>query len=76
MADVTSLNVVNFPQFVAEKDRVKVVRFRAIWCRPCVMLEPTYDEVAEELADIAGFGETRHPKWPVCWAFAASPLCC
>lgn len=62
MADVTSLNAGNFPQFLAEKDRVKVVRFWATWCRPCIMLEPTYDEVADELADIADFGEVDIDK--------------
>lgn len=57
MADVKSLDGANFLNFLDQKGRVKVVRFWATWCRPCTMLEPTYNAIAEELADIADFAE-------------------
>lgn len=64
MSDVTSLSRANFPDFLADHSKVKVVRFWAAWCRPCTMLEPTYDAVADELADIADFGEVDIDKAP------------
>ncbi|MCJ2182518.1 thioredoxin domain-containing protein [Novosphingobium sp. 1949] len=62
MADVKSLNAASFPAFLADHSKVKVVRFWATWCRPCTMLEPTYEALADELADIADFGEVDIDK--------------
>lgn len=64
MADVKSLDAASFPDFLADHSKVKVVRFWATWCRPCTMLEPTYDAVADERADIADFGEVDIDKAP------------
>lgn len=64
MADVKSLNAASFPDFLADQEKVKVVRFWATWCRPCTMLEPTYNAVADELADFADFGEVDIDKAP------------
>lgn len=35
----------------------KVVRFWATWCRPCIALEPIYNEVAGQMKDSAHFAE-------------------
>lgn len=64
MTDVKSLNAATFPEFLADHGKLKVVRFWATWCRPCTMLEPTYEAVADELADIADFGEVDIDKAP------------
>lgn len=57
MADVTTLDTSNFEGFMQAPGTVKVVRFWATWCRPCIALEPTYNEVAREMKDSANFGE-------------------
>lgn len=62
--DVTSLDASNFDSFINGQGRVKVLRFWATWCRPCIALEPTYNEVASELADTAAFGEVDIDKAP------------
>ncbi|MBT9386861.1 thioredoxin family protein [Pseudooceanicola sp. CBS1P-1] len=55
--DVTTIDASNFNDFMNEPGQVKVLRFWATWCRPCIALEPTYNEVATEMKDTARFGE-------------------
>lgn len=55
--DITTLEATNFDDFINGPGRIKVLRFWATWCRPCVALEPTYNAVADELKDTASFGE-------------------
>ncbi len=62
--DVTSLNVANFSEFMDAPGRVKVLRFWATWCRPCIALEPVFNEVATEMKDSAGFAEVDIDKAP------------
>ncbi|MER5173600.1 thioredoxin domain-containing protein [Thioclava sp. GXIMD2076] len=62
--DVTSLNIANFAEFMDTPGRVKVLRFWATWCRPCIALEPVFNEVAAEMKDSAGFAEIDIDKAP------------
>ncbi|MCS0505191.1 thioredoxin family protein [Ancylobacter mangrovi] len=64
MADVTALDATNFESFMHQPGAVKVLRFWATWCRPCIALEPTYNEVAGELKGQANFGEVDIDQAP------------
>ncbi|MEG6507691.1 thioredoxin domain-containing protein [Methyloligella sp. 2.7D] len=64
MADVKSLDTSNFDAFMQREEQVKVLRFWATWCRPCIALEPIYDEVAGELGERASFAEVDIDKAP------------
>lgn len=61
---VTSVDSGNFDSFINGQGRVKVLRFWATWCRPCIALEPTFNEVAADLAGTAAFGEVDIDKAP------------
>ncbi|MBT9384468.1 thioredoxin [Pseudooceanicola sp. CBS1P-1] len=54
--DITALDGNTFTDFLNGPERVKVVRFWATWCRPCIALEPIFQEVADELGAQTGFG--------------------
>lgn len=62
--DITTLDASNFDDFVNGPSNIKVLRFWATWCSPCIALEPTFAEVAGELKDTASFGELDIDKAP------------
>ena len=41
----------NFEQVVLQSDKPVLVDFWAEWCKPCLMVEPMIDELAEEYGD-------------------------
>lgn len=61
---VTTLGVENFDDFMQSTGRVKVLRFWATWCRPCIALEPIYNEVAADMQASAKFAEIDIDKAP------------
>lgn len=49
---VTVLNNENFNNEVLEHEGVVVVDFYADWCRPCMMMVPNVEKLAEERTDV------------------------
>jgi len=64
MTTVKSLDESNFEDFMKRQDEIKVLRFWATWCGPCIALEPIYNDVARELQSAASFGEVDIDKAP------------
>ena len=55
----------NFDQNVLQSDKPVLVDFWAPWCRPCIMVAPILDELAEEYKDrliIATLDVDHNPK--------------
>ncbi|MFC2041140.1 thioredoxin [Chloroflexota bacterium] len=48
MSQPVSINDGNFEQTVLQADKPVLVDFWAGWCKPCLMLAPVLDELAEE----------------------------
>ena len=48
MSKPVSIDDNNFDQTVLQADKPVVVDLWATWCRPCLMLAPILDELAEE----------------------------
>jgi len=44
-----------FEQMVLKSDKPVLVDFWATWCRPCLMVAPIIDELAEEYGDKVDF---------------------
>ena len=53
---VAELNDSTFDKFV-ESNKVVMVDCWAAWCRPCLMLAPVVEELAEELAGKVGIAK-------------------
>ena len=45
----------NFEQMVLQAEKPVLVDFWATWCRPCLMVAPILDELAEEYSDKINF---------------------
>jgi len=55
----------NFDQTVLQSQRPVLVDFWATWCRPCLMVAPILDELAEEYGErisIARMDVDQNPK--------------
>ena len=48
MSQPIEVNDINFDQTVLKSDTPVLVDFWAPWCRPCLMVAPILDELAEE----------------------------
>ena len=51
MSKSIAVDDANFDQTVLQAERPVLVDFWAPWCRPCLMLAPVLDELAEEYDD-------------------------
>ncbi len=50
------LTEATFDQFIADNKMV-IIDFWATWCRPCQMVAPILDELAQEHADVIAIGK-------------------
>ena len=55
----------NFEQLVIKAEKPVLVDFWATWCKPCTMVAPIIDELAEEYGEKISFGKVdvdQNPK--------------
>lgn len=55
MSKPLPVNDSNFEQMVLQAKKPVLVDFWATWCRPCLMVAPILDELAEEYSDKINF---------------------
>lgn len=63
MAEIV-LTQENFEKEVLQSDRPVLVDFWATWCRPCRMLAPIVEQIAEEYEGIAKVGKVNVDEQP------------
>jgi len=54
----------NFEEEVVKSEKPVVLDFWAVWCGPCQMQGPIFDEAAEKLTDKAVFGKVNVDEEP------------
>ena len=65
MSKPFSVDDSNFGQIVLEAEKPVLVDFWATWCRPCIMVAPILDELAEEYSNRISFAKMdidQNPK--------------
>ena len=65
MSKSVSIDDSSFDQIVLHADKPVLVDFWAAWCRPCLMVAPILDELAEEYSskiNIARMDVDQNPK--------------
>jgi len=65
MSEPITIDDSNFGQTVLQSDKPVLVDFWAPWCRPCLMVAPILDELAEEYSgrvNIARMDVDQNPK--------------
>jgi len=66
----------NFDQTVLQSDKLVLVDFWAPWCRPCLMVAPILDELAEEYngrVSIARMDVDQNPKTAARYSIMSIP---
>ena len=66
----------NFDQVVLKSETPVLVDFWAPWCRPCLMVAPILDELAQEYGDrvtIARIDVDQNPKTAVSYGIMSIP---
>jgi len=66
----------SFDQVVLQSEKPVLVDFWAAWCKPCVMVEPIVDELAEEFDGKINFAKIdidRNPKTPARYSIRSIP---
>lgn len=54
----------NFEQEVLKSEKPILLDFWAVWCGPCQMQGPVFEQAAEQLADRASFGKVNVDEEP------------
>ena len=68
MSKPVSINDSNFDQMVLQASKPVLVDLWATWCKPCLMVAPILDELAEEYSDKVNFVKVdvdQNPKTAV-----------
>lgn len=76
MKEPTTTNDSNFDQMVLQAETPVLVDFWAPWCRPCLMVAPILDELAEEYSgrvSIARLDVDQNPKTAAKYGIMAIP---
>ena len=71
-----SINDSNFDQTVLQAETPVLVDFWAPWCRPCLMVAPILDELAEEYSgrvNIARLDVDQNPKTAAKYSIMSIP---
>ncbi len=66
----------SFEQVVLKAEKPVLVDFWATWCKPCVMVAPIVDELAEEFegrVDFVKIDIDRNPKTPARYSVRSIP---
>ena len=76
MSEPITVDDSNFEQTVLQSDKPVLVDFWAPWCRPCLMVAPILDELAEEYSgrgSIARMDVDQNPKTAARYNIMAIP---
>ena len=76
MSKPIAVDDANFEQMVLQSKTPVLVDFWAPWCRPCLMVAPILDELAEEYSDritIARVDVDQNPKTAASYQIMAIP---
>jgi thioredoxin 1 len=74
--EVVEVSDDNFEEEVLKADLPVLVDFWAVWCAPCQMMAPVFEEVAEEYAGkakISKLNVDENPKTPPTYRITAVP---
>ena len=76
MSKPVSIDDSNFDQIVLQADKPVVVDLWAAWCRPCLMVAPILDELAEEYSGRISFVKVdvdQNPKTAAKYSIMSIP---
>ncbi|MFC1966187.1 thioredoxin [Chloroflexota bacterium] len=76
MSKPVSINDGNFDQVVLQSDKPVLVDFWAGWCKPCLMVAPILDELAEEYTGKINFVKIdvdQNPKTATTYGIMSIP---
>lgn len=76
MSEPITVDDSNFEQVVLQSDKPVLVDFWAPWCRPCLMVAPILDELAEEYSgrvSVVRMDIDQNPKTPAKYSIMSIP---
>ncbi len=76
MTKPTPIDDSNFEQMVLQAKKPVLVDFWAAWCKPCLMVAPILDELAEEYSDKINFVKMdvdQNPKTAASYSIKSIP---
>ena len=76
MGKPVSIDDSNFDQMVLQAEKPVLIDFWAAWCRPCLMVAPILNELAEEYDGRINFAKLdvdQNPKMPTKYGIMSIP---